>query len=316
MWNTIRIFKTFFENQGILFIKMDKKGISKKCKTLQNEGFFCSKKWKRQEKLEMRKLTKKLQKPSQPEGRKNGTRKMCSSPNKKKRKTKQREQREKWWKKKEDEKTKSEKSKRKTQTRREKQEEKGREKDEKRRYTKEVFKKEAREMQKKTRLSTFFSKREKTFLHTKRFQLKIKAEKTFLVCFFKKKKERLIKRTFFLIFCDFCKNEEEENSWWNMRIDWRRGRVRKYIRFFFLWSTTKEKNKWEIQKNKVTKTCRKGTFCWEKKKHPPKKKLTKSWEIVLGDEKTEKRDFHSSTKVADSDKNTKRKVNEKGGKTR
>ena len=87
----------------------------------------------------------------------------------KKRKTKQREQSEKWWKK-EDEKNEEEDTNQERETRRKK--------DEKGRYTKEVFKKEAREMQKKNKNEQIFSKREKTFLHTKRFQLKIKAEKS------------------------------------------------------------------------------------------------------------------------------------------
>ena len=66
-------------------------------------------------------------------------------------------------------------------------------------------------------------------------------------------------------------------------------------------------------KNKVTKTCRKETFYWEKKKHPPKRNWQKS-EIFLGRENKEER-CPFLCKSCRQRKNTKRKVNEKGGKT-
>ena len=83
-------------------------------------------------------------------------------------------------------------------TRREKQEEKGRKKDEKRDTQKRCLKRKREKSFKnaKNKNENIFSKREKTFVHTKRFQLKIKAEKN-ISCFFKKKEKRLIKRTFF-----------------------------------------------------------------------------------------------------------------------
>ena len=66
-------------------------------------------------------------------------------------------------------------------------------------YTKEVFKKEAREIFKnfqKNKNENIFSKREETFVHTKRFQLKIRRRKTFLV--FQKKRKVDQKNIFFL----------------------------------------------------------------------------------------------------------------------
>ena len=65
MCDTIRIFKTFFENQGIFFFqKRTKKESQNKRHTRQNEGFFflLKKVEKTKKKLEMRKLTKKLRK--------------------------------------------------------------------------------------------------------------------------------------------------------------------------------------------------------------------------------------------------------------
>ena len=144
-------------------------------KSFQNEGFFfCSKKVEKTKKLEMRKLTKKLQKPSQREGRKYGTRKMCSFPpplltKKEKNKTKRTE-----WKngeKKKMKNTKSEKSKRKTQIRREKQEEKGREKDEKRDTQKRCLKRKRGKSVKNipTKNETCFREERKLFCTRKDF---------------------------------------------------------------------------------------------------------------------------------------------------
>ena len=71
----------------------------------------------------------------------------------------------------------------------------------------------------------------------------------------------------------------------------------------------KGKEKEEIQKNSVTKTCRKGHFFLKKKTSTNKETGQKS-EIFL-DKKTEKRDFHAFTESCRQRKNTKRSVNEK-----
>ena len=59
-------FSFFWKSIHSFVSKMDKKGIAKKRQTLQNECFFVQKVEKTKKKLEMRKLTKKLRKPSQP----------------------------------------------------------------------------------------------------------------------------------------------------------------------------------------------------------------------------------------------------------
>ena len=81
-----------------------------------------------------------------------------------------------------------------------------------------------------------FSKREETFFFAHEKILAQNTQKNTIFLFF------------FLFGENFWKNrEEKQNSWWHMRIDWRRGEFKKYVRFLS-WSTTKEKRKKRFKK--------------------------------------------------------------------
>ena len=211
-----------------------------KGKTIRKKGwdfskrsfFFFQKSWKDKKKQEMRKTTKKNQ-TTIATRRKDKEQEKCAQKKKKKNKTKRTEG--KMVKKRRWKETKSEKSKRKTQTGERIKKRKEEKRMKKGIHKKRCLKKEAREIfkkckKKKTRMNTFFRKERTPFLLTKRFQLKIKAEKN-ISCFFKIKgkvdqkntfyKERF-KRTLFFLFSFWCfffdkkTKEEKQNSWWNM----------------------------------------------------------------------------------------------------
>ena len=79
-------FQNIFENQGILFSKMDKKGIAKKCETFQNEGFFGQKKLKRQKKTGDAKVYRKSSKNHRNQKEGKTEQETCALPPKKEKK--------------------------------------------------------------------------------------------------------------------------------------------------------------------------------------------------------------------------------------
>ena len=156
---------------------MDKKGIAKNVSLFKTKVFFWSKKLKRQKKTGDAKVYKKSSKNhhNQKEGK--TEQETCALPPKKE-KQQNKENRGKNGEKMKIEKIEEEDTNQDRETRREREKE----------IHKRGVKKEARELCKKKckkKEWTHFSKIEKTFSHTKRFQLKIKAEEN--ICFFKKK---------------------------------------------------------------------------------------------------------------------------------
>ena len=94
MWNTIRNFQNIFENQGILFSRMDKKrNRKKKRQTLQNEGFFVQKSGEDRKTGDAKVDKKNSENHRNHKEGQNEQDKMCPP-----KKIKQREQSEKWWK--------------------------------------------------------------------------------------------------------------------------------------------------------------------------------------------------------------------------
>ena len=87
-------FQNIFENQGILFSKMDKKGIARKRQTFQNEGFFFVQKSGKDEKTGDAKVDKtKTPKTIATTRKDKRNKKTCAYT----KKTQQRDQSQNWW---------------------------------------------------------------------------------------------------------------------------------------------------------------------------------------------------------------------------
>ena len=205
-----------------------------KSRLFKTKVFFWTKKWKRQKKTGDAKVDKKAQKNhyNQKEG-KTEQEKCAPLPKKREKQNKENKVKngEKGDEKNEEWKIQEEDTNQERETRRERK----RKGDTQKRFSKQ-----------KKRLNIFFEKRENLFAHEKVSAQDKGGEKHFLFFFFQKKKGKVDqKNTFFCFFlgCDFLKkmrrNKTADETWELIEEE---GEFKNML-VFFLWSTTKEKNK-------------------------------------------------------------------------
>ena len=301
MWRRESTKKEKFKKRVYCWKEKEKNDSQKKDETFQSEVFFFfQKSWKDNKKSRRCERRQKKTQTTIATRRKDKEQDKCAP--KRRRKTQQREQSEKWRKRRWKE-TKREKSKRKTQTG-----ERTKKRKEEKRMKKGIHKKRCLKRKreksfknvKKQEWKHFFEKREETFLLTKRVQLKIKAEKTFLVFSKKKKrgkvdpkntfyKEKFKKNTFFLFsfwwnfFFDKKTKEEKQNSWWTCE-NWLKKRESSKNMSCFSWRQTfflqkdSYKRKWLINIHKgISQNIDKGRYRkWEQEKKAKKEKRRKT----------------------------------------